>query len=89
MGSPEEREQLVSAVIHENSFDKLAKDIDAAKASAEAEVIVGGGYDKSVGWFIEPTQLLTTNPDYETLTTELFGPVLTIYVYEDAQWAEP
>ncbi len=88
MGSPEDMSNFVSAVIHENSFDKLAKYIDAAKASAEAEVIVGGGYDKSVGWFIEPTVIVTTNPDYETLTTELFGPVLTIYVYEDAQWAE-
>lgn len=88
MGSPEDMSNFVSAVIHENSFDKLAKYIDAAKASADAEVIVGGGYDKSVGWFIEPTVIVTTNPDYETLTTELFGPVLTIYVYEDAQWAE-
>lgn len=88
MGSPEDTTNFVSAVIHEGSFDKLAKYIDAAKASADAEIIAGGGYDKSVGWFIEPTVIVTTNPKYETLTTELFGPVLTIYVYEDAQWAE-
>ncbi|WP_116789631.1 L-glutamate gamma-semialdehyde dehydrogenase [Flavobacterium psychrotrophum] len=88
MGSPEDTTNFVSAVIHEGSFDKLAKYIDTAKASADAEIIAGGGYDKSVGWFIEPTVIVTTNPKYETLTTELFGPVLTIYVYEDAQWAE-
>lgn len=88
MGSPEDTTNFVSAVIHENSFDKLAKYIDEAKAATDAEVIVGGGYDKSVGWFIEPTVIVTTNPKYETLCTELFGPVLTIYVYEDAKWAE-
>ncbi|RYD88863.1 MAG: L-glutamate gamma-semialdehyde dehydrogenase, partial [Sphingobacteriales bacterium] len=88
MGSPEDTTNFVSAVIHEGSFDKLAKYIDEAKAAPDAEIIAGGGYDKSVGWFIEPTVIVTTNPKYETLTTELFGPVLTIYVYEDAQWAQ-
>jgi 1-pyrroline-5-carboxylate dehydrogenase len=88
MGSPEDTTNFVSAVIHEGSFDKLAKYIDAAKEADDAEIVAGGGYDKSVGWFIEPTVIVTTNPKYETLTTELFGPVLTIYVYEDAQWAE-
>jgi 1-pyrroline-5-carboxylate dehydrogenase len=88
MGSPEDMGNFISAVIHEGSFDKLAKYIDAAKAAPDAEIIAGGGYDKSVGWFIEPTVIVTTNPNYETLATELFGPVLTIYVYEDAQWAE-
>lgn len=88
MGSPEDTTNFISAVIHEGSFDKLAKYIDAAKAAPDAEVIVGGGYDKSVGWFIEPTVIVTTNPKYDTLCTELFGPVLTVYVYEDAKWAE-
>lgn len=88
MGSPEDTTNFVSAVIHEGSFDKLAKYIDAAKAAGDAEIIAGGNYDKSTGWFIEPTVIVTTNPKYETLTTELFGPVLSIYVYEDAQWAE-
>jgi 1-pyrroline-5-carboxylate dehydrogenase len=88
MGSPEDTTNFVSAVIHENSFDKLAKYIDEAKAASDAEIIAGGGYDKSKGWFIEPTVIVTTNPKYETLCTELFGPVLTIYVYEDAKWAE-
>lgn len=88
MGSPEDTSNFVSAVISESSFDKLAKAIDEAKASSEAEVIVGGGYDKSKGWFIEPTVIVTTNPKYDTMETELFGPVLTVYVYEDAKWEE-
>lgn len=88
MGSPEDTSNYVSAVITEGSFDKLAKAIEDAKASNEAEVIVGGGYDKSKGWFIEPTVIVTTNPKYDTMATELFGPVLTIYVYEDAKWEE-
>ncbi|MBD3583902.1 L-glutamate gamma-semialdehyde dehydrogenase [Flavobacterium selenitireducens] len=88
MGSPEDFSNFVTAVIHEGSFDKLAKYIDQAKADADAEVIIGGNYDKSVGYFIEPTVILTTNPKYATMETELFGPVITIYVYEDAKWAE-
>ena len=88
MGAPDDTKNYVSSVISETSFDKLAKAIDAAKASNEAEIIVGGGYDKSKGWFIEPTVIVTTNPKYDTMKTELFGPVLTIYVYEDAKWEE-
>lgn len=88
MGAPDDTKNFVSSVISETSFDKLAKAIDAAKASSEAEIIVGGGYDKSKGWFIEPTVIVTTNPKYDTMKTELFGPVLTIYVYEDAKWEE-
>jgi len=88
MGSPEDTTNFVSAVITEGSFDKLAAAIDAAKAAPDAEVVIGGTYDKSVGWFIEPTVIVTTNPKYDTMSTELFGPVLTIYVYEDAKWTE-
>ncbi|MCO6147114.1 L-glutamate gamma-semialdehyde dehydrogenase [Flavobacterium sp. NRK1] len=88
MGSPEDTTNFISAVIHEGSFDKLAAAIDAAKASPEAEIIAGGTYDKSVGYFIEPTVIVTTNPKYDTMSTELFGPVLTVYVYEDAKWTE-
>ncbi|WCM41810.1 L-glutamate gamma-semialdehyde dehydrogenase [Flavobacterium sp. CBA20B-1] len=88
MGSPEDMSNFMSAVISESSFDKLAKAIDDAKASNEAEIIVGGGYDKSKGWFIEPTVIVTTNPKYDTMERELFGPVLTVYVYEDAKWEE-
>ncbi len=88
MGSPEDMGNFISAVITESSFDKLAKAIDDAKASNEAEIIVGGGYDKSKGWFIEPTVIVTTNPKYDTMERELFGPVLTVYVYEDDKWEE-
>lgn len=88
MGSPEDPSNFVTAVIHENSFNKLAKYIDQAKQDNDAEVIIGGKYDKSVGYFIEPTIILTTNPKYVTMETELFGPVLTIYVYDDKNWKE-
>lgn len=88
MGSPEDPSNFVSSVISESSFDKLAKAIEDAKAAKDAEVVLGGKYDKSVGYFVEPTVILTSNPKYDTMETELFGPVLTIYVYEDAKWSE-
>ena len=88
MGSPEDPSNFVSAVISEGSFDKLTRYIDEAKKAPDAEVIAGGKYDKSVGYFIEPTIILTSNPKYDTMCTELFGPVLTIHVYEDAKWEE-
>ena len=88
MGSPEDFSNFITAVIHEGSFDKLASYIDQAKKDADAEIILGGNYDKSKGYFIEPTVIVTTNPKYTTMETELFGPVITIYVYEDAKWAE-
>jgi len=88
IGSPEDFSNFITAVIHEGSFDKLASFIDQAKKDADAEIIVGGNYDKSVGYFIEPTIIVTTNPLYKTMETELFGPVMTIYVYEDAKWSE-
>ena len=87
-GSPEDMSNFITAVIHEGSFDKLAKYIDQAKKDENAEVIVGGGYDKSVGYFIEPTVILTTDPHYTTMETELFGPVVTIYVYDDQDWSK-
>ncbi len=88
MGSPEDMSNFFTAVIHEGSFNKLASYIDQAKQDADAEIILGGGYDKSKGWFIEPTVIVTTNPKYKTMETELFGPVVTIYVYEDSKWNE-
>ncbi|MCL6294186.1 L-glutamate gamma-semialdehyde dehydrogenase [Jejuia spongiicola] len=88
MGSPEDLSNFITAVIHEGSFDKLAKYIDGAKADADAEILVGGGYDKSKGYFIEPTVIVTKDPKYTTMCTELFGPVITIYVYEDDAYAE-
>ncbi|MDG1221549.1 MAG: L-glutamate gamma-semialdehyde dehydrogenase [Polaribacter sp.] len=86
MGSPEDPSNFVNAVIHEGSFDKIAHFIDAAKADKDADVIIGGGHDKSVGYFIEPTVIVAKSPTYATITTELFGPVMTIFVYEDAEW---
>lgn len=88
MGSPEDFSNFITAVIHEGSFDKLASYIDQAKKDSDAEIIVGGNYDKSKGYFIEPTVIVTTNPKYATMETELFGPVVTLYVYEDAKWKE-
>ena len=88
MGSPEDMSNFITAVIHEGSFDKLAGYIDKAKTDKDVEILVGGGYDKSKGYFIEPTVLVTTNPKYETMCTELFGPVITIYVYEDDEFTE-
>jgi 1-pyrroline-5-carboxylate dehydrogenase len=88
MGSPENMENFITAVIHESSFDKLARYIDEAKADPNAEIIVGGTYDKSEGYFIDPTIIKTTDPKYSTMCTELFGPVLTVFVFEDDTWEE-
>ena len=88
MGSPEDFSNFITAVIHEGSFNKLAGFIDQAKKDNDAEIILGGNHDKSKGYFIEPTVIVTTNPKYTTMETELFGPVITIYVYEDAKWSE-
>lgn len=86
MGSPEDMSNFITAVIHEGSFNKLAKYIDQAKKDDNAEIIVGGNYDKSEGYFIEPTVIVTSDPNYETMCTELFGPVVTIYIFEDKDW---
>ncbi|EDP95526.1 L-glutamate gamma-semialdehyde dehydrogenase [Kordia algicida OT-1] len=88
MGSPADLGNFITAVIHEGSFDKLAKYIDQAKADEDAEVVAGGNYDKSKGYFIDPTVIVTKDPKYTTMETELFGPVVTVYVYEDADWSE-
>lgn len=87
-GSPENMSNFITAVIHEGSFDKLAKYITQAKEDKNAEVYAGGSFDKSKGYFIEPTVILTTDPKYTTMETELFGPVVTIYVYDDKEWSE-
>jgi len=87
-GSPEDMSNFVTAVIHEGSFDKLAKYIDQAKKDRKAKILVGGNYDKSKGYFIEPTVIVTTDAKYTTMETELFGPVVTIYVYDDKDWAK-
>lgn len=86
IGSPEDMNNFITAVIHENSFDKLAHYIEQAKTDKEVEVLAGGTYGKSKGYFVHPTLLKTTNPHYTTMETELFGPVVTVYVYEDKEW---
>ncbi|WP_435356993.1 L-glutamate gamma-semialdehyde dehydrogenase [Emticicia sp. SJ17W-69] len=82
IGGTEDFSNFVNAVIDEKSFDKIAGYIDNAKKSDKITVIAGGNYDKSKGYFIEPTVLLTSDPNYITMCEEIFGPVLTIYVYE-------
>ena len=83
MGSPEDLSNFVTAVIHESSFDKISKYIDDAKADSKVQVIAGGSYDKSKGYFIEPTLLLVEDPNYVSMREEIFGPVMTVYVYDD------
>ncbi len=88
MGTPEDYTNFVNAVIDERSFDKIAAYIDQAKNDKMVEVIAGGGYDKSVGYFIEPTILLAHDPMYRTMCEEIFGPVITIYVYQAERFEE-
>ena len=88
MGPPEDFSNFINAVIDEASFDKLKGFIDRARQDSDAEVIFGGNCDKSLGYFIEPTVILAKKPDYITMVEELFGPVLTIYVYKDEELDE-
>ncbi|VDH05954.1 L-glutamate gamma-semialdehyde dehydrogenase [Bergeyella zoohelcum] len=88
VGSPEDPSNFVNAVIHKGSFEKCEKYIKNAQSASDAEIIFGGKCDGSKGWFVEPTVILTTNPKYPSMTEEIFGPILTVYVYEDEKWAE-
>ena len=88
MGDVEDFSNFINAVITEASFDKLAKYIDGAKADPNAEIIAGGGYDKSRGYFIEPTVIVTKDPKYVTMCEELFGPVLTVHIYDADKFEE-
>ncbi len=88
MGGTEDFSNFINAVIDEKSFDKLASYIDAAKKSKDAKVVAGGNYDKSKGYFIEPTIIQAKDPKYVTMCEELFGPVLTLYVYEEDKFEE-
>ncbi len=88
MGPTEDFTNFINAVIDEKSFDKLAKYIDAAKKDSNVEIIAGGNYDKSVGYFIEPTIIVAKDPKYVTMCEELFGPVLTLYVYDADKFEE-
>lgn len=88
LGPPEDFTCFMNAVIDEPSFDKLKRYIDEAKNSPDAEVIYGGGCDKTVGYFIQPTVIRAFKPDYTTMSEELFGPVATIFVYQDEKLEE-
>lgn len=87
MGSPEDFSNFINAVIDERAFDKIASYIDYIREQDDAEIVAGGNYDKSKGYFIEPTVVLTSNPQFRTMCEEIFGPVVTIYTYEDADWS--
>ena len=78
----------MGAVIDGASFRKQKAAIDEARASSDASILVGGGCDDTQGWFVRPTVIVTTDPGYRTLCEELFGPVLTVHVYEPARWLD-
>jgi len=86
VGTPENFSNFVNAVIDEKAFDKIAKYIDNAKRADSAEIIAGGTYDKSEGYFIQPTVILASDPKYTTMCEEIFGPVMTIFVYEESDF---
>lgn len=88
MGSPGDMSNFFTAVIHEASFDKLKSYIDQAQQDSGAQVVIGGGCDKSKGYFVEPTVIVVDDPKYVTMEKELFGPVITVYVYEDDKYEE-
>jgi 1-pyrroline-5-carboxylate dehydrogenase len=88
MGSPDDTSNFVNAVIDERAFDKISSYIDYCKAQSDAEIITGGNYDKSKGYFIEPTTVVTTSPKFRTMCEEIFGPVLTVYVYDADKFEE-
>lgn len=88
MGDPEDYMNFVNAVIDESAFDTITGYIDYAKKANDAEILTGGNYDKSKGYFIEPTTIVTSNPHFKTMEEEIFGPVVTIYVYPDDEFAK-
>ncbi len=88
VGPPEDLKNFVNAVIDENAFDKIASYVDFANDADDCDVLCGGTYDKSKGYFIQPTVIVTTNPHFKTLEEEIFGPVLTIYIYDNNKWSE-
>ena len=86
MGDVADFSNFMNAVIDKSAFDSIVEYIDYAKSSPDAQFLTGGSYDDSVGFFIEPTTILTTDPHFKTMEEEIFGPVLTIYVYDPSQW---
>lgn len=87
MGSPANFKNFVTAVIHKGAYDRLVATIEQIKKDKDVEIVAGGGYDDSKGYFIEPTVVVTKNPQYDTMCRELFGPLVTLYVYPDEEWS--
>ena len=87
MGSPEDFGNFINAVIDRRAFDKITGYIEQVKAREDSDIVMGGSYDDSEGYFIEPTVVATNNPHALTMEEEIFGPVLTVYKYEDEDWA--
>ncbi len=88
MGDVNDKDNFVNAVIDEKAFNSIKSYIDFAKAAADATIVTGGVCDKSIGYFVTPTIIETTNPQFKTLTEEIFGPVMTVYVYDDEKYEE-
>jgi 1-pyrroline-5-carboxylate dehydrogenase len=86
MGDPEDFTNFMNAVIDKSAFDTISGYIDYIKNAEDAEIISGGKYDDSTGYFIEPTTVVTTDPNFKTMEEEIFGPVLTIYIYDPKDW---
>ena len=88
LGSPADFKNFITAVIHKGAFDRLVHAIEQIKKDKDVEIIAGGNYDDSEGFFIEPTVAITTNPKYDTMNRELFGPLVTLYIYPDIKWKD-
>jgi len=87
-GSPLDFRNFMAAVIDADAFESITGYVEYARNSSAAEILVGGGSDDETGWFVEPTVVVTTDPRFKLMEEEIFGPVLTVYVYDDADWAE-
>ena len=88
MGPPNDLKNYLTAVIHEEAFNRIVQSIEKVKSDDDAEIYYGGTYDKSVGYFISPTVVTTSNPKYFSMEQELFGPLVTVYTYSDEKWEE-
>jgi 1-pyrroline-5-carboxylate dehydrogenase len=86
IGTPRDFTNFMNAVIDKNAFDSIVGYINYAKTSPDAEILSGGSYDDETGYFIEPTTILTSDPHFKTMEEEIFGPVLTIFLYEPSDW---
>jgi 1-pyrroline-5-carboxylate dehydrogenase len=88
IGSPRDFTNFMNAVIDKNAYESIVEYIDHAKISPDVEILSGGSYDDETGYFIEPTTILTSDPHFKTMEEEIFGPVLTIFLYEPSDWEQ-